>query len=115
MLSSVFVGPNVTRTKAPKNPTKVDDVWAMGYIVMEMWTGRKPWGDADSFSAMMQLAGNAPPPLDTHTQFSPGAEEFRLQCLATDPAKRQSAGDIKNHPYLTLPQGWRFTGDFTRS
>jgi hypothetical protein len=103
MLSTVFVGSSIVKSKPARAPTKVDDVWAVGYIVMEMWTGRKPWGDADSFAAMMQvrglvtrrckkfllstlsaqLAGNAPPPLDMGIMLSPGAEEFRLRCLAT--------------------------------
>ena len=31
------------------------DIWSLGCVVIEMWSGKRPWGDLEQIPAMMQV------------------------------------------------------------
>jgi mitogen-activated protein kinase kinase kinase len=31
------------------------DIWSLGCVVLEMWAGRRPWGDMEALAAMFQV------------------------------------------------------------
>ena len=32
------------------------DIWSLGCVVIEMWSGKRPWGDLEQIPAMMQVS-----------------------------------------------------------
>ncbi len=72
--------------------TPASDLYSLGVILYEMFTGTKP-------------AGRFRPPSQLNTSVSPELEAIILRCLEPDPAQRfQSADEIKDR-LLTLLQG----------
>jgi len=87
------------------------DIWSLGCIVMEMWAGRRPWNQEDILAVMYKLGHlKEQPPVPEDVVLTPLAEDFRMQCLAINPAERPTAAQLRSHPYLTLEPGWTFTG-----
>ena len=50
------------------------------------------------------------PPVPSHIELIPEAEDFRAKCFALKPDDRPSAAELRQHPYLNLPESWTFTG-----
>jgi mitogen-activated protein kinase kinase kinase len=36
------------------------DIWSLGCVVIEMWSGKRPWGDLEQIPAMMQVSRPRP-------------------------------------------------------
>jgi mitogen-activated protein kinase kinase kinase len=36
------------------------DIWSLGCVVIEMWSGKRPWGDLEQIPAMMQVRPTHP-------------------------------------------------------
>jgi len=34
------------------------DIWSLGCVVLEMWAGRRPWGDMEALAAMFQVGSS---------------------------------------------------------
>ncbi|OCH92338.1 kinase-like protein [Obba rivulosa] len=81
------------------------DIWSFGCIVLEMWTGRKPWGGVDASSVPM-----TDPLASEEVTLSPLAEDFRQSCFAKDPSHRATAAQLRQHGYLEAQPDWTFTG-----
>lgn len=88
------------------------DIWSVGCMIMEMWSGEKPWGPDENFmSIMLKLREvQSPPPLSAQLlkELPPLARNFRESCFYINPVQRPSAADLKQHPYLRLPLNWTF-------
>ncbi|KAF9481021.1 kinase-like protein, partial [Pholiota conissans] len=86
------------------------DIWSVGCIVLEMWTGNKPWNDEHVLKIMNMLAKKRSPPIPTGLNLTILANEFKKECFQVDPAQRPPASLLVTHPYLTLPIGWTYPG-----
>lgn len=106
------------------------DMWSFGCTVLAMLSGKRPWPEADEVDVLnnvsyliprmdrialnqrfSQIGRNAMvPPVPANVHRSTGAEDFLLKCLTEDQDERPSAEALKTHPWLTLPDGWMFTG-----
>lgn len=77
------------------------DIWALGCCVLEMLTGRRPWADLDNeFAVMYHIAAGHAPSIPADSGISPQARQFLMQCLNTDPARRKSAVELLNDPWI---------------
>ncbi|KAI3445558.1 hypothetical protein Pfo_002223 [Paulownia fortunei] len=78
------------------------DIWSLGCTVIEMATGRPPWGgDASNpMAAVLKIAkGNEVPEFPGH--FSPEGLDFLAKCLDRDPGKRWTSEKLLGHPFMT--------------
>lgn len=70
---------------AGSRPGKAQDLWAMGIVIYEMFTGRLPF-EAPSTAALMHKILTAPPP--AFDRFPEGLRAVLAQLLVKSPAKR---------------------------
>ncbi|CAA7267217.1 unnamed protein product [Cyclocybe aegerita] len=78
------------------------DIWSLGCVVLEFATGKKPWSNLDNDWAIMFHIGVATqhPPLPEPDQLSNLGIDFIKQCLTIDPARRPSAIELTQHPWM---------------
>lgn len=109
MKGTVFwMAPEILSSDGKGYDVKVD-IWSVGCIVLEMWTGDRPWSGEELLPVMMKLVEHKlPPPVPRDIMLSECALDFRSQCFKIDPQDRPSAAELQKHPYLKLPNGWRF-------
>lgn len=76
------------------------DIWSLGCCVIEMISGKLPWdGVEDQVMLMMNMVIYSQSPEIPKTA-SVQAKDFISKCLDRDPAKRPSASDLLNHPFV---------------
>ena len=91
--------------------SKPVDIWAMGVITYFLLCGYTPF-DRDSDFEEMQAILNADysfTPVDYWRGVSDGAKDFIRRCLTIDPARRMTAHEALQHPFVV---GY-MTGDGT--
>ncbi|KAG6817145.1 hypothetical protein H0H87_012106 [Tephrocybe sp. NHM501043] len=78
------------------------DIWALGCVVLECATGKKPWSNLQNEWAIMFHIGVAtqPPPLPEPGQLSKIGIDFIKQCLIIDPMTRPTALELLQHPWI---------------
>ena len=76
------------------------DIWSLGCVLLEMVTGKQPWGDIDNqMMLMMKVAVyNELPKIPTN--ISPTCHNFILSCLDRDPKNRKTARELFEHPFV---------------
>ncbi|EIN08053.1 kinase-like protein [Punctularia strigosozonata HHB-11173 SS5] len=112
LVGTVFwMAPEIVRSGKQGYDAKVD-IWSLGCVVLEMWTGRRPWsGESEAIAVMFKLYNKeADPPVPKDVVLSSLADDFRLKCFAINPEERASAAELRSHPYLELPPDWVFKG-----
>ncbi|CAN6272521.1 unnamed protein product [Urochloa humidicola] len=96
----MFMSPEAARGEAQGAAA---DIWALGCTVIEMATGGAPWQQrfADAVAVLHHVAhsGDAPKP---PAWLSDEAKDFLSRCLARDPAKRWSAEQLLQHPFVAF-------------
>ncbi|KDR67730.1 hypothetical protein GALMADRAFT_1075085 [Galerina marginata CBS 339.88] len=96
---------------AQQGSTHKMDIWSLGCVVLEMWSGTRPWVGDDIVAVMFKLyRSQQAPPIPEDVVLSEEADDFRRKCFAINPEERPSAADLQQHPYVILPPGWVFTG-----
>ncbi|PPQ85602.1 hypothetical protein CVT24_012456 [Panaeolus cyanescens] len=90
------------------------EIWSVGCVAIEMWTGSRPWAEEEMVAVMFKvrklLNNGLAPSLPEDVHISEEAEDFRQKCFKRNPQERPSAEVLRRHPYLTLPPDWRFNG-----
>ncbi|KAF7351797.1 MAP kinase kinase kinase [Mycena sanguinolenta] len=105
-----WMAPEVTNTGKKGYSVKID-IWSIGCIVLEMWTGTQPWPEEKVDAVMFKVfQSKRPPPIPDGLALSPLADDFRKKCFAIDPEGRSSAAELGRHPYLSISPGWVFDG-----
>jgi serine/threonine-protein kinase len=71
---------------------KVDeraDIYAIGVILYELFTGQPPYSRGDHMAVMYQhVQGKARPPLELNPKLNPGIADLIMKAMAVDKAKR---------------------------
>ena len=94
------------------------DIWSLGCSIIEMATGKPPWGASDvsnhlalifrvryfdhnyihiALPLLTQIAC-APGPPEVPSSLSPALRDLALRCLELDPGLRPSARELLLHP-----------------
>ncbi|KIK70907.1 hypothetical protein GYMLUDRAFT_124649, partial [Collybiopsis luxurians FD-317 M1] len=104
-----WMAPEAVNPKATNGYDAKVDIWSIGCVVVEMWTGRRPWHGEDLYGVIFKLyTQKLPPPIPPELLLSDEAMDFRDKVFARDPARRPSAATLRSHPYLLMSPGWTF-------
>ncbi|RNE99991.1 protein kinase [Trypanosoma rangeli] len=91
------------------------DLWALGAVMSELFTGRPPWSHLETHQlpALLYRIANHPeehPVIPAH--ISAEAKDFMAQCFRPEPADRGTAASLLQHPFLTRERrGQRTAGE----
>ena len=99
----MYMSPEVIRGDAPSSSrfSGAADIWSLGCVVLEMATGRRPWGTLDNeWAIMYNIAQGNPPQLPAQDQLSPCGIDFLKRCFDRDPSKRSSAAELLCHEWI---------------
>ncbi|XP_010456499.1 PREDICTED: serine/threonine-protein kinase BCK1/SLK1/SSP31-like [Camelina sativa] len=77
---------------------KTLDLWSLGCLVLEMYTGRKPWAGVGIFDLMDFLYDGEAPEIPEYVPCD--AREFIETCFAREPKKRGNASALMLHRFL---------------
>ncbi|CAH2059932.1 unnamed protein product [Thlaspi arvense] len=100
-IDSPFVG-----TPVYMSPESVDDgtvekaldLWSLGCIVLEMYTGKHPWFGVNVNDLQGFLADGKAPEIPETVPL--GARQFLEKCFSIEPKERGSASELLLHPFL---------------
>ncbi|KAI9306784.1 kinase-like domain-containing protein [Cunninghamella echinulata] len=76
------------------------DIWSLGCTLIELVTGKPPYADLISMSAMFRIVEDDYPPLPDN--ISKEMQDFLLCCFQKNPNERPTAKELKEHPWLKL-------------
>ncbi|KAJ7596974.1 kinase-like domain-containing protein [Mycena floridula] len=109
MKGTVFwMAPEVVGPGKSGYSSKVD-IWSMGCVILEMWTGVRPWDGQETIPVMLMLfRDKRAPPIPPTLHLSELAEGLRQKCFTVDPQNRPTAAELRKHPYLIPTPGWVF-------
>ena len=65
------------------------DIWSLGCVVIEMWSGKRPWGDLEQIPAMMQV------------RQAKSTVRSAIALTSYHPRLTDSCSNEKNHHYPT--------------
>ncbi|KAL1698816.1 kinase-like domain-containing protein [Schizophyllum commune] len=99
----LYMAPEVVKERA--QPTAACDVWSAGCVLLEMWTGQRPWAGEETISVLFKVRARLAPPVPSGVILSDSAEDLRAQCFVVDPTARPSAAKLLRHPYFQDPEG----------
>ncbi|KAL5536578.1 BCK1_2 [Sanghuangporus sanghuang] len=105
----IYMAPEVLRATFGYS-AKVD-IWSLGCVVSEMWTGHRPWEGREVANIILVLGGKKPEPPCVPLDAVPGpdGDDFRRRCLSISPDGQPTASELRQHPYLAVKPGWSFT------
>ncbi|KAI8804298.1 hypothetical protein BJ742DRAFT_459041 [Cladochytrium replicatum] len=75
------------------------DIWSLGCVVVEMFSGAHPWKQLDETQTMWQLGARHSPSLSEGVKASAEAREFLEQCFTIDPDQRPTAEQLLEHAF----------------
>jgi mitogen-activated protein kinase kinase kinase len=56
MKGSVFwMAPEVVFSSHERGYSGKVDIWSLGCVVLEMWTGKRPWGEVEQVAALFEV------------------------------------------------------------
>ncbi|CAK7205994.1 Suppressor of Sensor Kinase (SLN1) [Sporothrix eucalyptigena] len=96
----MYMSPEVIKGETPDHFGAID-VWSLGCVILEMATGRRPWGNLDNeWAIMYNIAQGNPPQLPSPEQLSPEGIDFLKCCFRRDSGKRSTAVDLLQHEWI---------------
>ena len=110
MQGSVFwMAPEVIRSQGQGYSAKVD-IWSLGCVVLEMFTGKRPWPKEEAIGAMYKLGSLNQTPIPSEgTEISPNGLAFMLDCFTIDPSERPTAETLlRCHPFCRVDANYNF-------
>ncbi|BEI89689.1 uncharacterized protein CcaverHIS019_0210510 [Cutaneotrichosporon cavernicola] len=87
------------------------DIWSLGCVVLEMFTGARPWSEVqEQMQVILKLFHQCRPSIPSDVRFSAQALKFLFECcLVIDPNARPTAVELLEHEFVTdLDPTWTF-------
>lgn len=81
-----------------KGASTAADIWSLGCTIIELLTGKPPYGDMLAMSAMFRIVEDDRPPIPE--KCSDSLRDFLIQCFDKDPTKRPTAEALFEHEWL---------------
>ncbi|BBN09770.1 protein MpMAPKKK11 [Marchantia polymorpha subsp. ruderalis] len=78
--------------------SKPADIWSLGCTVLEMITGDVPFPEVTNNIAVLYKVGKGSP--EVPTNLPEDMKDFLARCLRTDPAGRDTAQELLQHPFI---------------
>lgn len=98
MQGSVFwMAPEVVKQTSY---TRKADIWSMGCLVVEMFTGEHPFPKMNQMQAIFQIGGSKKPDIPDIASLE--AKDFLQRTFDLDESKRPEADELKQLPFLKL-------------
>ncbi|KAF9052985.1 kinase-like domain-containing protein [Panaeolus papilionaceus] len=79
--------------------TRKADIWSLGCLVVEMFTGEHPWAQLTQMQAIFKIGSSARPTIPS--DISPEAQDFLRKTFEINHELRPSADELLNHPWIT--------------
>lgn len=76
------------------------DIWSFGMSILTLAVGRMPYNDSDGYFGIVRQITQLPSP-QAPVKSSAEFKSFIDLCLVKDPAKRPSAAQLSQHPFIT--------------
>jgi serine/threonine protein kinase len=92
-----WMAPEVVRQN---NYGKKADIWSLGCLLIEMSTGKIPWGNIDNYIQAIMKIGKSTLLPDIPHFLSDSLKDFIKQCLVRNPIERAELEVLLNHPFL---------------
>ncbi|CAI4037646.1 hypothetical protein SMKI_03G1240 [Saccharomyces mikatae IFO 1815] len=101
MGTPMYMAPEAISGSAIKGKLGADDIWALGCVVLEMATGRRPWSNLDNeWAIMYHVAAGYIPQLPSKDEITPAGRAFLERCLVQDPTRRATAVELLTDPWM---------------
>jgi serine/threonine protein kinase len=81
---------------------KKADVWSLGCTVLEMVTGKPPWGKLDNFYQAMIKIGKSNDIPEIPCNVSENLKDFLLVCFKRNPKERPNIKKLKEQRFVSL-------------
>ena len=83
MAGSVYwMAPEVIMNQHAGSYSAKIDVWSLGCVAIEMWSGQRPWNGENPISVVFKLGTNRQsPPMPDNVHLGELAEDFRSKCF----------------------------------
>eukprot|EP01064_Diplonema_japonicum_P023019 TRINITY_DN3341_c0_g2_i3.p1 TRINITY_DN3341_c0_g2~~TRINITY_DN3341_c0_g2_i3.p1 ORF type:complete len:543 (+),score=73.82 TRINITY_DN3341_c0_g2_i3:851-2479(+) len=83
------------------HPQISTDIWALGCLTMELYTGERPWSHLGSRESAAKMLSEGYP-VQLPVGISGDLAEFLKNCFVRDPKKRPAPEQLLQHPYLAV-------------
>jgi serine/threonine protein kinase len=89
-----------------KSYGRSSDIWSLGLILLECWTGELPWKDCDSIiSLVITVEETETTYLIPQSMITSNLQDVVLGCLQQAPEKRMPAIVLLQAPWFTIDHG----------
>jgi serine/threonine protein kinase len=95
--TSAYMSPERLMGKKYSYPS---DIWSIGLCFLECVLGNFPYPETSLYLEFMQAVVNGEPP-EAPASASDDFQAFIAACLQKDPAKRATAAELLQHPFIT--------------
>ncbi|KAI8873335.1 hypothetical protein GQ42DRAFT_118042 [Ramicandelaber brevisporus] len=109
-----YLAPEVITNSHSEN-SSAQDIWSLGCVVLELVTGHRPWSHLDNEYAVMFRVVNESPALPPPSQMSEEGLDFLSTCFTRNPAKRPTASQLLEHPWMADMQAFRNPVELSKS
>ncbi|KAJ1653562.1 mitogen-activated protein kinase kinase kinase [Dispira simplex] len=82
------------------------DIWSFGCLVLEMWSGRRPWISLNEIQAVYKLRSDIAPPLPE--EIIPECADLIQTCFRPRPEDRPRAVELLKHPFCQVDPGFNY-------
>ncbi|KAJ1964975.1 mitogen-activated protein kinase kinase kinase [Dispira parvispora] len=82
------------------------DIWSFGCLVLEMWSGRRPWISLNEIQAVYKLRSDIAPPLPD--EIVPECADLIKTCFRPRPEDRPRAVELLKHPFCQVDPGFNY-------